>query len=138
MEDYLVKRDDPKWTIPFQFETPMRVTYKPELDVILVLSPEDGAHYQSLIRTLKLMVKLGRINICLEVPMMPSYLDIPREGYMVEFLRIFGHLRKYHNTELMFDPRNPTVDELAFEMRDWSPSEFDHVQGKEGGPSNMP
>eukprot|EP00957_Ditylum_brightwellii_P086835 6608710-Ditylum_brightwellii.AAC.1 len=44
---------------------------------------------------------------------------------MAEVLRIFAHLRKYLNTELMFDPSDPVVDELAFE-------------GKEEIPINMP
>eukprot|EP00957_Ditylum_brightwellii_P079564 6049497-Ditylum_brightwellii.AAC.1 len=57
---------------------------------------------------------------------------------MTEVLRICVHLRKYHNTELVFDPNNPVVDELAFEQRDWTSSDFGHVQGKEEIPSNMP
>eukprot|EP00957_Ditylum_brightwellii_P118623 9047986-Ditylum_brightwellii.AAC.1 len=44
--------------------------------------------------------------------MMSSHLAMPREGYMAEVLRVFAHLRKYHNIELVFDPRNPVVDEL--------------------------
>ena len=57
---------------------------------------------------------------------------------MAEVLRIFAHLRKYHNTELVFDPSNPVVDKLAFEQRDWTSSEFGHVQGKKEITSNMP
>eukprot|EP00957_Ditylum_brightwellii_P151132 11507785-Ditylum_brightwellii.AAC.1 len=62
---------------------------------------------------------------------------MPREGHMAEVLRIFVHLRK-HNTELVFDPSNLVVNELAFDQRDWTSSEFGHVQGKEEIPSNMP
>ena len=70
--------------------------------------------------------------------MMSSHLAMPREGHMAEVLRIFEHLRKYHNTELVFDPSDPVVDKLAFEQRDWTSSEFGHVQGKEEIPTNMP
>eukprot|EP00957_Ditylum_brightwellii_P149425 11379956-Ditylum_brightwellii.AAC.1 len=63
--------------------------------------------------------------------MMPSHLAIPRQGHMAEVLKIFVHLRKYHKTELVFDPSKPVVDELAFGQRDWTSSEFGHVQGKE-------
>eukprot|EP00957_Ditylum_brightwellii_P013763 1037576-Ditylum_brightwellii.AAC.1 len=69
---------------------------------------------------------------------MSSHLAMPREGHMEEVLRIFAHLRKYHNIELVFDPSNPVGDELAFKQRDWTSSEFGHVQGKEEIPTNMP
>eukprot|EP00957_Ditylum_brightwellii_P188219 14327955-Ditylum_brightwellii.AAC.1 len=61
-----------------------------------------------------------------------------REGHMAKVLRIFAHIRKYHNTELVFDPGNAIVDELAFEQRDWTSSEFGHAQDKEEIPSSMP
>eukprot|EP00957_Ditylum_brightwellii_P154491 11757039-Ditylum_brightwellii.AAC.1 len=57
---------------------------------------------------------------------------------MAEVLRIFAHLRKYHITKLVFETSDPVVDKLAFEQRDWTSSEFLHVQGKEEVPSNMP
>eukprot|EP00957_Ditylum_brightwellii_P098990 7540978-Ditylum_brightwellii.AAC.1 len=63
---------------------------------------------------------------------------MPREGHMAEVLRIFAHLRNYHNTELVFDPSDTVVDELAFEQRDWTSSELGHFQGKEEIPTNMP
>eukprot|EP00957_Ditylum_brightwellii_P125805 9590661-Ditylum_brightwellii.AAC.1 len=62
--------------------------------------------------------------------MMSSHLAMPRQGHMAEILMIFAHLRKYHNTELAFDPSNPVVDGLTFEQRDWTSSEFSHVQGR--------
>eukprot|EP00957_Ditylum_brightwellii_P142835 10883357-Ditylum_brightwellii.AAC.2 len=42
------------------------------------------------------------------------------------------------NTELMFDLSDPVVDELAFQQRDWTSSEFGHAQGKEEILSNFP
>ena len=138
VEDYLERRNDPRWLIPLKAETPMRASYRPELDVTPVLSPHDVAYYQSLIGMLRWMVELGRIDICLEISMMSSHLAMPREGHMAEVLRIFGHLKKYHNTELVFDPSDPCVDELAFEQMDWTSSEFGHLQGKEEVPTNMP
>eukprot|EP00957_Ditylum_brightwellii_P163278 12432834-Ditylum_brightwellii.AAC.1 len=84
------------------------------------------------------MFELGRTDICLEVSLISSLLAIPREGHMAEVLKIFAHLRKYHNTELVFNPSDPVFDELAFEQRDWACSEFGYVQGKEEVPSNIP
>eukprot|EP00957_Ditylum_brightwellii_P036679 2778131-Ditylum_brightwellii.AAC.1 len=63
---------------------------------------------------------------------------MPREGHMAEVLRIFAHLRENHNTELVFDSSNHIVDELVFEQRDWTSSEFSRVQGKEEILTDMP
>eukprot|EP00957_Ditylum_brightwellii_P060610 4601643-Ditylum_brightwellii.AAC.1 len=65
-------------------ETPMRVSYRPELDVTPALSPINSAYYQSLIGTLRWMVNLGRFDICLEVSMMSPHLAMLREGHMAE------------------------------------------------------
>eukprot|EP00957_Ditylum_brightwellii_P160899 12250118-Ditylum_brightwellii.AAC.1 len=67
-----------------------------------------------------------------------SHLVMPREGHMTEVLRIFAHLRKYHIIKFVFDSSDPVVDELAFVQKDWTSSEFGHVQGKEEIPNNLP
>eukprot|EP00957_Ditylum_brightwellii_P210525 15365069-Ditylum_brightwellii.AAC.5 len=69
---------------------------------------------------------------------MSSHLAMLREDHITEVLRIFAHLRKCHNTELLFGSSNPVVDELAFEQNDWASSEFVHAQRKEEVTSNMP
>eukprot|EP00957_Ditylum_brightwellii_P039508 2989069-Ditylum_brightwellii.AAC.1 len=63
--------------------------------------------------------------------LMTSHLAKLREGHMAEVLKIVAYLRNYHNTELVFYPSNPVVDKLAFEQRNWTSSEFGHVQWKE-------
>jgi hypothetical protein len=47
-------------------------------------------------------------------------------------------LKKYHNTEMVFDPSDPVVDETMFDLQDWTSSEFGHVAGEEAKPANMP
>jgi hypothetical protein len=84
------------------------------------------------------MVELGRVDICLECSMMSSHLALPREGHLHQVLHIFGYLKKYHNTELVFDPIDPCVDESDFEKKDWTSSEFGHVEGTKELPPNMP
>ena len=113
-------------------------SYRPELDVSPELTPRDSAYYQSLIGILRWIVELGRIDICLEVSMMSSHLAMPRKGHLNQVLHIFAYLRKYHNTELLYDPSDPVVEHDVFERRDWTSSEFGSVQGKEEIPSNMP
>ena len=70
--------------------------------------------------------------------MMLSHLAMPRKGHLDQVLHIFAYLRKYHNTELVYDPSDPVVEQDAFERRDWASSEIGSVQGKEEIPSNMP
>eukprot|EP00957_Ditylum_brightwellii_P194160 14786249-Ditylum_brightwellii.AAC.1 len=70
--------------MPAKAKTPMRASYRPELDTTPALSPIDSAYYQSLIGMLRWMIELGRIDICLEVSMMSSHLSIPRERHMAE------------------------------------------------------
>jgi len=70
--------------------------------------------------------------------MMSSHLALPREGHLYQLFQVFAYLKKYHNTEIVYDPTDPCIDESAFELKDWTSSEFEHIQGKEELPPNMP
>ena len=118
VESYLEKQD--KWKMPTIAETPMVTSYRPELDVSPELGEVDAAYYMSLIGILRWMVELGRVDICLEVSMMSSHLALPREGHLNQLFNIFAHLKKYHNTELVYDPSVPEVDMSKFEQKDWT------------------
>jgi hypothetical protein len=138
VESYLAKQTRTTWKLPNKADTPMQTSYRPELDVTPELEPSDAAYYQSLIGILRWMVELGRVDICLECSMMSSHLALPREGHMHQVFHILAYLKKYHNTELVFDPSDPCVAESEFEQKDWTSSEFGHVHGKEELPPNMP
>jgi hypothetical protein len=73
-----------------------------------------------------------------ECSMMSSHLALPREGHIEQVFQMFTYLWKYHNTEMVFEPSDPMVDDANFELRDWTSSEFGHLQGKEVTPPNMP
>ena len=137
VEEYIRKPKNSHLKIPSKAETPLMTSYRPELDVSPELTPRDSAYCQSLIGILRWIVELGRIDICLEVSMMSSHLTMPRKGHLDQVLHIFTYLRKYHNTELVYDPSNPVVEHDVFKQRDWASSEFGAVQGKEEIPSNM-
>ena len=136
VESYLEKQE--RWKLPTTAETPMVTSYRSELDVSPELGDVDAAYYMSLIGILRWMVELGRVDICLEVSIMSSHLALPREGHLMQLFNIFAHLKKYHNTELVYDPSVPEVDKSRFEQKDWTSSEFGHLQGKEELPPNMP
>lgn len=70
VNDYLRERHrlgDKRYSFPAKVQTPIRTSYRPELDVSPELGPTESAYYQSLIGTLRWIVKLGRVDICLEV-----------------------------------------------------------------------
>ena len=138
VEAYLDTQDSKCWKMPSKADTPLTTTYRPELDVSRELNVADAAYYQSLIGILRWIVELGRVDVCLDVSMMSSHLALPREGHLEHILHIFAYLMKYHNTELVYDPSDPVVDENDFERRDWASSEFGHVEGKEEFPAMMP
>ena len=138
VEEYIEKSHDKRWKIPNKVETLIRSTYRPELDVSEELSPSDASYYQSLIGILWWIVELGHVDVCLEVSMMSSHLALPRKGHMEQVMKIFGYLKKYHNAELVFNPSDTTINEPDFEKKDWTSSEFGHVEGKEELPPNMP
>ena len=115
VEEYVGKSENSHLKIPTKAETPLMTTYRPELDVSPELTPRDSAYYQSLIGILRWIVELGRIDICLEVSMMSSHLVMPRKGHLDQVLHIFAYLRKYHNTELVYDPSDPVVEQDIFE-----------------------
>ena len=60
------------------------------------------------------MVDLGRVDICCEVSMMSSHLALPCEGHFKDMFYIFAYLRKYHNSEMVFDTSDTVVDERQF------------------------
>jgi hypothetical protein len=124
--------------LPAKAETPIQTSYRPEIDVTKELRAEESSYYQSLIGILRWMVELGRIDMCLEVSMMSSHLALPRQGHLEQLLHVFAYLKKHHNAELVLDPSDPVVDEASFERRDWTSSEFGHIQGAEELPGNMP
>ena len=138
VKDFIAKDETKRWRLPCKAETPLCTSYRPELDVTNELSPREAAYYQSLIGVLRWIVELGRVDICLEVSMMSSHLALPREGHMEQVLHIFAHLKKYHNTEVVYDPSDPVIDEAQFEAKDWASSEFGHLDGVEELPPNMP
>jgi hypothetical protein len=69
---------------------------------------------------------------------MSSHLALPREGHFEQVLHIFSYLKKHHNAEMVFDPSDPDIHESDFERRDWTSSEFGHIDGEEVMPPNMP
>ena len=121
VEEYLTKQG---MKLPARAETPLSSEYRPEIDISEELDASEGAYYQSLIGILRWMVELGRVDICCEISMMSSHLALPRRGHLEQLFHVFAYLKKYHNTEMVFDPSEPEIDMQLFPRKDWEATEF--------------
>ena len=65
-------------------------------------------------------MELGRIDICCEVSMMSSHLELPREGHLAQVFYILAYLKKHHNSALVFDPSYSDVNIDTFPKHDWT------------------
>ena len=50
---------------------------------------------------------------------------------------MFAYLKRNHNSEMVFDPSDPVIDESLFARRDWTASKFS-LSLSEELPTNMP
>ena len=60
------------------------------------------------------MVKLGRVDIAVEVYQLSFFLSIPRRGHMVSDLHIISYLRIKHNYLLVLDPSYADINLSEF------------------------
>ena len=134
IEKYITKTDR---KLPSKALTPIQTSYRPEIDTTPELNAIDSAYYQSLIGILRWMFELGRVDICLEVSMLSSHLVLPREGHLLKLFHMFAYLKRNDNSEMVFDPSDPVIDESLFARKDWTASEFG-LSLSEELPTNMP
>ena len=135
VEAWLKKKDR---TLPKRAEAPFVPGYRPEVDVSRELGHDEASYYQSLIGILRWIVELGRVDISLEVSMMSSHLALPREGHLECLYHMFAYLKKYHNSEMIYDPTEPVIDQRAFKRADWTYSSLSEQDRTEVLPPNMP
>ena len=115
MEIYLKKKG---FSFPKSCDSLFPTVFTSELDVASEISVDDASHYQSLIRFLRHTVDIGIVYMCLEVSMMASCVALPRKFYLEMLHRVFAHFKKYHNTEMVFDPSKPSINNSDVERKD--------------------
>jgi hypothetical protein len=124
-----------KYSIPAREDNPFPVEYDPSTDLSDILDPECSSFYQHLIGVMRWMVELGRIDIATKVSMLSSYLACPHEGHLKNALHVMGYLQLKHNSQLIFDPTYPDIDQTAFSSFEWM--EF-YGNVEESIPPDMP
>ena len=65
------------------------------------------------------MVKLGRIYINMEILMLDSYLELPREGHLEAVFHFFSYLWAKHNLSLELDPNYMEIDHGRLKKHKW-------------------
>ena len=83
--------------------------YLPWIEISEELGPQEVSYHQSFIWILRWIVELGHVNICVEVPMMPSHLVLPSRGHLEQVIHVFGYIKKNYNAEIVFYPSEPSV-----------------------------
>ena len=66
--------------LPYKAPNHLSTDYCPETDVTPELGETDASYYHTLIGALQWIVKVGRVNIDVEISMMSSHLVLLREG----------------------------------------------------------
>ncbi len=72
--------------------------YRPELDMSPELLPEHTSYYQSLMGIYRLMIELGRVDICTEVSMLLSHMALLHQGHLEAVLYVMLYLSLHHNS----------------------------------------
>ena len=133
VERYLKTKNE---SLPKRASAPFTTNYRPEIDVSRMLNPSESAYYQSLIGILRWIVELGRVDITCEVSMMASMMAMPRIGHLTQLFHIFAYLKQRHNSEMVFDPTLPDINEDSFPREDWRHTPYSTAT--EDVPSRMP
>jgi hypothetical protein len=133
VEEYLARKGLPG--LPKRAATPFAPLYRPELDVSEELDPETASYYQSQVGILRWMVEIGRVDMITEISLLASHLALPRQGHMEAVFHVFGHIKRKHNSRMVFDPTYPEIDMRDFKECDWKSFYGD---AKEAIPPNAP
>jgi hypothetical protein len=84
-------------------DTPMNITFSPELDVTEELNEDD-------IDVLRWATEIGRVDILLEVSLLSQYQASPQEGHLDQVLHIFAFLKKHPELTLYISPELPRIE----------------------------
>jgi hypothetical protein len=88
--------------------------YQPEMDQSKTLGPEQATCFSALIDILQWCIKLGWIDITMEVFLLSWLFTCRQEGYMQQAFHVFGYLKKHARYEMVLE-----FDQSCFWNVDW-------------------
>ena len=74
-------------------------------------------------------VKIGRVDIFLEVALLSSHLALPQSGHLKALYQIFGYLKQVPKRQLYFDTVFPLISKYQFHKIYWE--EFIDIRQKQ-------
>ena len=123
-------------SLPRRATSPFSPNYQPEIDITAELCPTMAAYFQSLVGILRWIVELGRVDITVETSLLASCMAMPRQGHLNQLYHIFAFVKSHHNSEMVLDPSEPTMNIEEFNNEDWDHTVYGNT--KEDIPSNAP
>ena len=112
-----------------------RLRINSELDTSPELDPDAVSYHLTIIDIIRWIIKLGRIDIMIKVPLLSSLVALSREGHLDAAEHASFHVGQRYNSKLVYDPSYPEIDHSVFKKCDWS--EF-HRDSKVDIPANIP
>ena len=132
-----VVKNNPKYKLPKNKETPMVGNYVPEFDGTPELNSDELTLFQEFIGVLRWATELGRVDILHEVSILSQYQASAREGHLMQVFNIFSYLRHNPKLTLHMDPELPRIDYSVFSM-ERAGFEEQYRDAKEQIPGDMP
>ena len=79
--------------LPTCCKTPIMSIYQPETDTLPNLKPKGVTQYQEMIRVIRWVVDLGRVDIILEMALISTYLALPHREHTEQVFQMFRCLK---------------------------------------------
>ena len=90
--------------MPKKAENPFKMGCDPDLDTKPELTPDAASYYLTTMGILGWMIKLGRIDIITNMPLLSSLVVLPRGGHLETAMHAMAHVGQRYNSRLVHDP----------------------------------
>ena len=105
--------------LPLKCVNTLYINYFPWLEGSPGLKVDDVKRFQDLIGHICWSVKIGHVDILLDIPLLSVYLAIPCIEHLEQVLNIFGYLKLHPNSKLGFDLDHTDRNENHFHNNDY-------------------
>jgi hypothetical protein len=117
----LIAEDDPEAKLKATARNSFPTGYKPELDVSSKLNEELGSRFLQLVGILQWAIKLGRLDVYVELSQLSQHQALPRRGHLEAIYHISPISRSIKTALALFLTQTPhQIDESVFKSNvDW-------------------
>jgi hypothetical protein len=84
------------------------------------LDAQRANYYQGLVRILRWMCKLGRVDILVDMSKLSRYLAALQEGHLEQVFHIFTYQNRHPKSQMVFDDHEMVHKMTKFLQCDWS------------------